>query len=125
MFLQKLGYKAVSLTGWQAGIATNNTNQNAVIEHINTYRINSELQKGNIVIIAGFQGINEKQDITTLGRGGSDTTAVCIAAAIGAKKCYIYSDVEGVFTSDPKKVENALKLKNVSYYRLIFSWIYK
>ena len=114
MFLQKLGYKAVSLTGWQAGIATNNTNQNAVIEHINTYRINSELQKGNIVIIAGFQGINEKQDITTLGRGGSDTTAVCIAAAIGAKKCYIYSDVEGVFTSDPKKVENALKLKNVS-----------
>ena len=119
MFLQKLGYKAVSLTGWQAGIATNNTNQNAVIEHINTYRINSELQKGNIVIIAGFQGINEKQDITTLGRGGSDTTAVCIAAAIGAKKCYIYSDVEGVFTSDPKKVENALKLKNVSYDEML------
>ena len=119
MFLQKLGYKAVSLTGWQAGIATNNINQNAVIEHINTYRINSELQKGNIVIIAGFQGINEKQDITTLGRGGSDTTAVCIAAAIGAKKCYIYSDVEGVFTSDPKKVENALKLKNVSYDEML------
>ena len=119
MFLQKLGYKAVSLTGWQAEIATNNTNQNAVIEHINTYRINSELQKGNIVIIAGFQGINEKQDITTLGRGGSDTTAVCIAAAIGAKKCYIYSDVEGVFTSDPKKVENALKLKNVSYDEML------
>lgn len=119
IFLQKLGYKAVSLTGWQAGISTNNTNQNAVIEHINTYRINSELQKGNIVIIAGFQGINEKQDITTLGRGGSDTTAVCIAAAIGAKKCYIYSDVEGVFTSDPKKVENALKLKNVSYDEML------
>ena len=119
MFLQKLGYKAVSLTGWQAGIATNNINQNAVIEHINTYRINSELQKGNIVIVAGFQGINEKQDITTLGRGGSDTTAVCIAAAIGAKKCYIYSDVEGVFTSDPKKVENALKLKNVSYDEML------
>ena len=119
MFLQKLGYEAVSLTGWQAGIVTNNTNQNAVIEHINTYRINSELQKGKIVIIAGFQGLNEKQDITTLGRGGSDTTAVCIAAAIGAKKCYIYSDVEGVFTSDPKKVENALKLKNVSYDEML------
>jgi aspartate kinase len=106
ILLNKLGYKAISLTGWQAGIFTNNTNQNAIIEHIDTSRIKSELSQGKIVTIAGFQGINSNSDITTLGRGGSDTTAISVAAALNAHECYIYSDVEGVFTSDPKKVAN-------------------
>lgn len=119
MLLNKLGYKAVSLTGWQAGIYTNNTNQNAIIEHINVGRIQSLLSNKNIVIVCGFQGINENIDITTLGRGGSDTTAVCIAAALGASKCYIYSDVEGVFTSDPKKVAEAKKLSEISYDEML------
>lgn len=119
ILLNKLGYKAISLTGWQAGIFTNNTNQNAIIEHIDTNRIKSELSQGKIVIIAGFQGINLNSDITTLGRGGSDTTAISVAAALNAHECYIYSDVEGVFTSDPKKVANARKLKEISYDEML------
>lgn len=119
ILLNKLGYKAISLTGWQAGIFTNNTNQNAIIEHIDTSRINSELSQGKIVIIAGFQGINSNSDITTLGRGGSDTTAISVAAALNAHECYIYSDVEGVFTSDPKKVAEAKKLKEISYDEML------
>ena len=115
ILLNQLGYKSISLTGWQAGIFTNNTNQNAIIEHIDTSRITKELSLGKIVIIAGFQGINSNSDITTLGRGGSDTTAISVAAALNARECYIYSDVEGVFTSDPKKVAEARKLKEVSY----------
>ena len=115
ILLNKLGYKAISLTGWQAGIYTNNTNQNAIIEKINLSRINKELEDGNIVIIAGFQGINENMDITTLGRGGSDTTAVAISAALKAKNCYIYSDVDGVYSTDPNKIENAKKLSALSY----------
>ncbi|MBO5349887.1 MAG: aspartate kinase [Clostridia bacterium] len=119
ILLNELGYKCISLTGWQAGIYTNNVNQNAIIEHIDTERIKTELSKRKIVIIAGFQGINEKLDITTLGRGGSDTTAVCVAAALDATECYIYSDVEGVFTTDPKKVPEAKKLKEVSYDEML------
>ena len=119
ILLGELGYNSISLTGWQAGIYTNNVNQNAIIEHIDSTRICSELSKGNIVIIAGFQGINEKSDITTLGRGGSDTTAVCVAAAINAKKCYIYSDVEGVFTCDPRKLKNPKKLEEISYDEML------
>ena len=119
ILLNKLGYKAISLTGWQAGIFTNNTNQNAIIEHIDTSRIKNELSQGKIVIIAGFQGINSNSDITTLGRGGSDTTAISVAAALNAHECYIYSDVEGVFTSDPKKVANARKLKEISYDEML------
>lgn len=119
ILLNELGYKSISLTGWQAGIYTNNVNQNAIIEHIDTERINAELSNGKIVIIAGFQGINENLDITTLGRGGSDTTAVSVAAALNATKCYIYSDVEGVFTSDPKKVAKAKKLKEISYDEML------
>ena len=84
ILLNRLGYNTISLTGWQAGIITSNTNQNAIIENIDTSRIENELNKGKIVIVAGFQGINENMDITTLGRGGSDTTAVAIAAAINA-----------------------------------------
>ena len=115
ILLNELGYDAISLTGWQAGIYTNNTNQDAIIEHINTDRINKELEKGKIVIIAGFQGINENMDITTLGRGGSDTSAVAISAALKAKNCYIFSDVDGVYTADPNKFKNSKKLSALSY----------
>ena len=119
ILLNNLGYPAISLTGWQAGIYTNNVNQNAIIDCIDTKRIKDELLKRKIVIIAGFQGINENLDITTLGRGGSDTTAVSIAAALQANKCYIYSDVEGVFTTDPRKLDKAIKLKEISYDEMI------
>ena len=119
ILLNSKGYKSISLTGWQAGIFTNNTNQNAIIEKINTTRIMQELNSNKIVIIAGFQGINEKLDITTLGRGGSDTTAVAVAAALKAKECYIYSDVDGVYTTDPNKVKEAKKIANISFDEMI------
>ncbi len=119
ILLNELGYKAISLTGWQAGIKTNNVNQNAIIESINTERILAELSQNKIVIVAGFQGINDKLDITTLGRGGSDTTAVALASAIHADECYIFSDVDGVYTADPNKVTEAKKLKNVSYKEML------
>lgn len=119
ILLNSMGYNTISLTGWQAGIYTNNTNQNAIIERINTNRILEELNMNKIVIVAGFQGINEKLDITTLGRGGSDTTAVAISAALKAKKCYIYSDVDGVYTTDPNKVKDAKKLSNISYDEML------
>lgn len=115
ILLNGMGYKSISLTGWQAGILTNNTNQNAIIENIDTTRISKELEKRKIVIIAGFQGYNESLDITTLGRGGSDTSAIAIAAALRAKECYIFSDVDGVYTADPNKIENAKKLAALSY----------
>ena len=115
MVLDSLGEKAISLTGWQAGIYTNQNNQKADIINIDTARIEQELKDGKIVIITGFQGINDKLDITTLGRGGSDTTAVAISAALKAKKCYIFSDVEGVFTADPNKVDYASKQDILSY----------
>lgn len=119
ILLNRLGYKAISLTGWQAGILTNNTNQDAIIENINTERINKELAQRKIVVVAGFQGINENIDITTLGRGGSDTTAVAIAAALQAKHCYIFSDVDGVYTTDPNKVKIAKKLESLSYEEML------
>ena len=119
ILLNRMGYEAISLTGWQAGIYTDNTNQDAKIEDINTERIKQELDKRKIVIVAGFQGINENQDITTLGRGGSDTTAVAIAAALQAKHCYIFSDVDGVYTTDPNKVKIAKKLSDLSYEEML------
>lgn len=119
ILLNNKGYKAVSLTGWQAGIYTNNTNQNATIERINTSRIIKELNNNKIVIVAGFQGINKQLDITTLGRGGSDTTAVAVAAALKAKKCYIFSDVDGIYTADPYKVIDAKKIPNISYDEML------
>lgn len=115
ILLDYLGYEAISLTGWQAGIHTNEENQNAKIEYINTERIRKELEDGKIVIVTGFQGIDENNNITTLGRGGSDTTAVAIAAELEAKQCYIYSDVDGIYTADPNKVTQTKKLKNISY----------
>lgn len=119
ILLNYLGYEAISLTGWQAGIYTNIENQNAIIENIDITRIKEELNKRKIVIVSGFQGINKNKDITTLGRGGSDTTAVALAAALQAEQCYIYSDVDGIYTADPNKVDNTRKLKNISYDEMI------
>lgn len=119
ILLIEMGYKAISLTGWQAGIQTDDINQSAIIENIDTTRINKELNKGNIVIIAGFQGINSKKDITTLGRGGSDTTAVAIAAALGSKECYIFSDVDGIYSADPNKIKDAKKIDEISYDEML------
>lgn len=119
ILLNRMGYPAISLTGWQAGIYTNKTNGEAKIEQIDTTRINEELSKNNIVIVAGFQGINVLKDITTLGRGGSDTTAVAIAAAINADHCYIFSDVDGVYSTDPNKVTEAKKLEELSYEEML------
>lgn len=115
ILLNEQGYPAISLTGWQAGIYTDNENQNAKIIKINTKRIMQELQENKIVIVAGFQGIDSNDNITTLGRGGSDTSAVALAAALSADKCYIYSDVDGIYTADPRKVSNTLKLPKISY----------
>lgn len=119
ILLNQLGYTTISLTGWQAGIITNNTNQNAIINYIDTTRIENELAQHKIVVIAGFQGINENLDISTLGRGGSDTTAVALAAALKAKHCYIFSDVDGVYTTDPNKITIAKKLENLSYIEML------
>lgn len=119
MTLESIGVKAVSLTGWQAGIKTCSNYSNARILDIFTDRIENELKNHDAIIIAGFQGINENDDITTMGRGGSDTTAVAIAAAINAKECLIYTDVDGVYTADPRIVKNAKKIKEVSYDYMI------
>lgn len=119
ILLNEMGYKAVSLTGWQAGIFTNTANQSATIKCIDTSRILNELSDRKIVIVAGFQGIDEQLNITTLGRGGSDTTAVALAAALKAKHCYIFSDVDGVYSTDPKCVKEAKKLNNISYDEMI------
>ena len=119
ILLKRMGYEAVSLTGWQAGILTDSNSQEAKIEAICTDRIQEELAERRIVVIAGFQGIDEKGNITTLGRGGSDTTAVAIAAAIQAAHCYIFSDVDGVYTTDPNKVTVAKKLESLSYEEML------
>lgn len=119
ILLNSLGYKAISLTGWQAGIYTDNTNQNALIQNINTERILKELEQKHIVIITGFQGINENLDITTFGRGGSDTSAVAIAAALNAKNCYIFSDIDGIYTADPNKAKGTKKLHALSYEEML------
>ncbi|HZK44299.1 MAG TPA: aspartate kinase [Syntrophomonadaceae bacterium] len=117
--LQGLGCKAISLTGWQAGIASDGNHCKAKISKITTERIMQEIDSGNIVVIAGFQGLSPDRNITTLGRGGSDTTAVAIAAAIEAKRCLIYTDVDGVYTSDPRIVEKAQKLARISYEEML------
>ncbi len=119
ILLNRLGYSATSLTGWQAGIYTSNTNEEAKIEYINTERINKELDEEKIVVVAGFQGINDYKDISTLGRGGSDTTAVAIAAAIKADHCYIFSDVDGVYSTDPNKIPDAKKITELSYTEML------
>lgn len=119
MAIQKLGYPVVSLTGWQAGLKTDSTYGNARIDNIDTSRLHAEIDAGKIIIIAGFQGINKYDDITTLGRGGSDTTAVAFAAALNADLCQIYTDVDGVYTTDPRIVDNAKKLTEISYDEML------
>ena len=115
ILLNRKGCKTVSLTGWQAGIETNVVHGSAKIKEIYTKRIEEEFKKGNVVIVAGFQGIDKNGDITTLGRGGSDTTAVALQAALNADKCYIFSDVDGIYSADPNKVEGTRKLSDISY----------
>jgi aspartate kinase len=110
---------AVSFTGWQAGMITEPVHGNARITKINTAAIESQLSEGKVVIVAGFQGVTEAGEITTLGRGGSDTTAVALAAALNADKCDIYTDVTGVFTTDPRYIKSARKLMDVSYDEML------
>lgn len=115
MAIENLGFSVISLSGWQAGFKTNDNYGNAQIENITTTRIKKELENKNIVVLAGFQGFDEKNNITTLGRGGSDTSAIAVAAALEADRCKIYTDVDGVYTSDPKIVPSAKKIKEISY----------
>ena len=119
MAIEKLGYPVVSLLGWQAGFQTSSAHTSARIKRVVPNRIRKELDKKCIVVVAGFQGISKYDDITTLGRGGSDTSAVAIAAAMHADLCQIYTDVEGVYTADPRKVKNARKLKDISYDEML------
>lgn len=119
MTLQSMGEEAISMTGAQVGILTDSVHSNARIQHIATDRLQEELNAGKIVIVAGFQGVDPEQNITTLGRGGSDTSAVALAAALEADYCEIYTDVDGVFTTDPNKVPGARKLKEISYEEML------
>ncbi len=119
MAIEKLGYPVISLTGWQAGMITDTHYGNARIKRIDAERIKSELDKKRIVIVAGFQGMNKYDDITTLGRGGSDTSAVALAAALHADVCEIYTDVDGVYTTDPRIVPDAFKLDEISYDEML------
>lgn len=113
--LHNLGFKAVSLTGSQSGIITNDRHNDATVIEVRPFRVQDELAKGNIVVIGGFQGVSYKRDITTLGRGGSDTSAVALAAALNAERCEIYSDVDGIYTTDPNIVKDAKHLPELSY----------
>ena len=119
MAIEKLGFPVITLTGWQAGIHTGMNYGAARIKKIETERLKLEISKRRIVIVAGFQGINKFEDITTLGRGGSDTTAVALAAALGADLCQIYTDVDGVYSSDPRVVKNARKLDEISFDEML------
>lgn len=119
IMLEKLGYKAISLTGWQIPIVTTNVHGDAKIKYINNDKILNLFDNGYIVIIAGFQGISEELNITTLGRGGSDTTAVAVAASLNADKCEIFTDVDGVFSSDPRIVNDVRKIDKISYDEML------
>jgi aspartate kinase len=119
MAIEKLGCPVISLTGWQAGFKTDSKYGMARIHKIDTERLKAELDRHTIIIVAGFQGINKYDDITTLGRGGSDTSAVALAAALHADVCEIYTDVDGVYTADPRIVPNAKKLDDISYDEML------
>ena len=119
MACEKLGCPAVSLLGWQAGFNTSSAYGTARIKNVKADRIRSEIDRHNIVVVAGFQGLNKYDDLTTLGRGGSDTSAVAIAAALRADRCQIFTDVEGVYTADPRKVDNAKKLQEITYDEML------
>jgi aspartate kinase len=119
MALRTLGYDAISLSGYQAGIHTDTTHGSARIHRIDADRIKAELGLGRVAVVAGFQGITEALDITTLGRGGSDTTAVALAAALQAERCDVYTDVEGIYTADPRVVPQARKLAEIGYEEML------
>ena len=119
MAIEGMGFPVVSLTGWQAGFRTNSGYGNARIKRVQAERIRAELDKRRIVIVTGFQGLNKYDDITTLGRGGSDTSAVAIAASLGANLCQIFTDVDGVYTADPRLVPNAHKLDEITYDEML------
>lgn len=119
MAIGALGHPAVSLTGWQAGIHTDGVHGNARILSVDTDRIQKELDRGRIVVVAGFQGIDPEGDITTLGRGGSDTTAVALAAYLKADKCQIFTDVDGVYDRDPRLYADAIRFGCISYERML------
>jgi len=119
MALEKIGLPVVSLTGWQIGMQTNSDYGNARIKSVSAERIRAELDRRRIVLVAGFQGVNKFDDITTLGRGGSDTTAVSLSVALHSDLCQIFTDVEGIFTSDPRKVPGARKLEEITYDEML------
>ena len=119
MAIGALGCGAVSLTGWQAGIQTDGNHGNARIRHINTGRLRKELSAGKIVVVSGFQGVDDDGDITTLGRGGSDTTAVALAAYLQADKCQIFTDVDGIYDRDPRLFKDAVKFQRISYEKMM------
>ena len=119
MAIDKLGFPVISLTGWQAGFLTNSAHGQARIRNVQKERIEKELDQRKIVIVAGFQGINRYDDITTLGRGGSDTSAVALASVLRADLCQIYTDVDGVYTADPRKVPGARKLKEITFDEML------
>ena len=119
MALEAMGYSAISFTGSQIRMMTDSVHTKARIISIDAERIHRQLEQGKIVIVAGFQGIDEHENITTLGRGGSDTTAVALAASVGAEQCEIYTDVDGIYTSDPRIFKNAVKLKQISYDEML------
>ncbi len=117
--LHELGYPAISLNAFQVGMNTSRTYGNARLKGIDKERMEMELELNNIVLVTGFQGINRYEDVTTLGRGGSDTTAVALAAALNADRCEIYTDVDGVYTADPRVVKDARKLDEITYDEML------
>ncbi len=119
MALQAMGYDAISFTGGQIRMLTDSVHTKARIKSVDTTKIKKQLDEGKIVLVAGFQGIDENENITTLGRGGSDTTAVALAAVLNAQECEIYTDVDGVYTTDPRIFKNAVKLKQISYDEML------
>ena len=119
MAIGAMGFPAVSLTGWQAGIQTDSVHRNARILGLTNDRIQKELEQGNIVVVTGFQGVDAKGDITTLGRGGSDTTAVALAAFLQADLCQIYTDVDGVYDRDPRQFPGATRFGRISYDKML------
>lgn len=119
MAIEAIGCPVISLTGWHTGFVCHTNYGNARIRHLDTERLNAELDKNKIIVVAGFQGINRMDDITTLGRGGSDTSAVALAATLNAECCQIYTDVDGVYTADPRYVKGAVKLNEITYDEML------
>ena len=119
MAVEELGCAAVSLTGWQAGLVTDTNYSEARIRFLQGDRIRKELDRGKVVVVAGFQGIDRRENITTLGRGGSDTTAVALAALLNADRCIIYTDVDGVYDKDPRKHSDAKKYRHIGYDEML------